>query len=123
MIGAEQLLGAGNGDALGNVDGVTAAIIALARVAFGVLVGEHAAHRGQDRGRDVVLAGDEFDAGELAPAFRLDGLVYLRVAFGQDPARIGRIRPRIQSQIFVGNVLCERVVTHAYFSRHSVNPG
>ena len=46
----EQLLRAVDRELLGDVDEFAAAVVALARVAFGVLVGELRALRGQHRG-------------------------------------------------------------------------
>ena len=40
VFGAEQLLGAVDGELLGDVDVLAAAVVALAGIAFGVLVGE-----------------------------------------------------------------------------------
>ena len=51
------------------VDELAAAVVALARVALGVLVGQDAADRPQDRGADEVLRGDQLDAVALPPLF------------------------------------------------------
>ncbi len=49
------------GEALHDVDVLAAAVVALARLALGVLVGEPRAVGLEDRARGVVLAGDELD--------------------------------------------------------------
>jgi len=52
VLGAEELLGALDGELLDLVDEFAAAVPALGRVALGVLVGEHAAlglHHGAGR--------------------------------------------------------------------------
>ena len=65
----EELLGALAGDVLDLVVELAAAVVALAGVALGVLVGEPAAGRVHHGGRDVVLAGDEFERRCLAVGF------------------------------------------------------
>ena len=59
VLGAEQLLGPVDADLLGPVDHLAAAVVALARVALGVLVAQRAAERGQHRRRGEVLARDQ----------------------------------------------------------------
>ena len=66
VLGAEKLLDAGDGEVLGLVDDLAAAVVALAGVAFGVLVGEDGAHGFEHGGAGVVLRRDEFEAGDLA---------------------------------------------------------
>ena len=60
VLGAEQLLGAIARQVLHDVGEFAAAVIALARIAFGVLVREHAAGGFQNRFGGEVLAGDQF---------------------------------------------------------------
>ena len=69
VLGAEQFLGAVDGELLDVVDDRVAAVVPLARVALGVLVGEHRADRLHDGGRREVLTGDQLDAGGLADDF------------------------------------------------------
>jgi hypothetical protein len=78
-ISAEELLDAVDRQRLGHVHIHTAAVIALARVAFGVFVGQLRALRGHDGGRGVVLAGDQLDMVFLALVFSLNGSKKLRV--------------------------------------------
>ena len=66
VVGAEQFLGAIDGELLGDVDELAAAVVALARIAFGVLVGEHRALRFEHARAGVVLRGDQLDVIFLA---------------------------------------------------------
>ena len=66
---AEQLLGALDRQRLGDVDELAAAVVALARIALGVLVGHHRALRLEHRPRDDVLGGDQLDLVLLAAEF------------------------------------------------------
>ena len=59
VLGAEQLLGAVDGQLLDIVDERDALVVAGAWVAFGVFDVEMRRQALQDRGRGVVLAGDE----------------------------------------------------------------
>jgi hypothetical protein len=74
-FGAEQLLEAVDGQLLGDIDVLAAAVVALAGVAFGVLVGQLRALGFHDRGL-VVFRRDQFDVVFLtlgAAVFGLDG--------------------------------------------------
>ena len=64
--GAEQLLGAIDRELLGDVDVLAAAVVALARIAFGVLVREHRALRLEHARARVVLGSDQLDVVFLA---------------------------------------------------------
>ena len=66
VIRAEQLAGALAGDILHYVYRVAAAVVALAGIALGILVGQHGTHRRHDRGRNDVLAGDQLEVLLLA---------------------------------------------------------
>ena len=72
VIGAEQRLDPVDRQLLDVVDDRVAAVVALARVALGVLVGQHRAGRGHHRRRGEVLAGDQLEAGRLAFDLALD---------------------------------------------------
>ncbi len=67
---AEQLLRALDGEVLGDVDELAAAVVALAGIAFGVLVGQHRALRLQHGAGDDVLGGDQLDLVALATILR-----------------------------------------------------
>ena len=82
-VGAEELLDAVDGQLLGDVDELAAAVVALARVALGVLVGELAALGLHDGRRGVVLAGDQLDVVFLAAVLVLDGRPELGVDQGE----------------------------------------
>jgi len=72
-IGTEQLLDAVDGELLDHVGVFATAVVAAARIAFCVFVGELRALRCHDGGRGVVLAGDQLDVLFLAGVFGLDG--------------------------------------------------
>src|SRR6202020_2384814 len=59
VVGAEQRLGPVPGDRLQRVDELLALVIAAARVALGVLVGQHGARRLEYGERHVVLRRDQ----------------------------------------------------------------
>ena len=82
VLGAEQLLGAVAGQVLDDVGELAAAVVALAGIAFGVLVGEDAAGGFQHGFRGEVLAGDQFELRVLPLHLVLDRLDRLR-----DPPR------------------------------------
>ena len=79
---AEQALGALDGEVLGDVHELAAAVVAPARIALGVLVGQHRALRLQHGAGDDVLRGDQLD------------LVLLAAEFLSTPPRRSRDRPR-----------------------------
>src|SRR5579871_1091205 len=58
---SEKLRNTLNRQIFGNVDVLAAAIIALARLAFGIFVGEDRALRLEHRGADIILRGDQLD--------------------------------------------------------------
>ena len=66
VLGAEQRARPVAREVLGLVDDEVAAVVALGRVALGVLVGEHRALRLEHRGRREVLRRDQLDRGVLA---------------------------------------------------------
>ena len=81
-VGAEQLAGAFDGQVLDHVHVFAAAVVALARVALGVLVGEYGALGFHGPGRGVVLGGDQLDVLLLALALGVDGGLDFRVELG-----------------------------------------
>ena len=85
-----HVLGAGEegkrpllGQALGHVHEFAAAVVALARQTFGVLVGERRTLSLHHRGEGVVLAGDHLDLPALAIGLAANGRPQLRVDIGQ----------------------------------------
>ena len=74
VLGPEDLLGAVPGQVFDDVHLVAAAVVALARVALGVLVGEVGAHGLHDGAGRVVLRRDEFQVVALALNLQLQGL-------------------------------------------------
>ena len=84
-VRAEQLFGAVNRDVLDQIDTFTAAVIALAGIAFGIFVGQHAAHgRHNGRGNDI-FAGNQFQISALAGKFFVHRLADSRVIFCNKP--------------------------------------
>ena len=71
-------------EVLGVVDDEVAAVVALGRVALGVLVGEHRALRLEHRARREVLRRDQLDRGVLALELALDDVGDLGI--GASPA-------------------------------------
>lgn len=65
VFGAEEGGGPLDGDALGGVRLVAAAVVAVAGVALGVLVGQGRAEGGEDGGRGEVLGGRELEGAGL----------------------------------------------------------
>ena len=82
-VGAEELLRALDGDGLGDVHKLAAAVVALARVALGVLVGQLAALRDHDLLAHVVLGGDQFDVVFLAAVLETNGVPEFGVGLGK----------------------------------------
>ncbi len=74
MTGAEQLLGALDGEGFHLIRVFLAAVIALAGISFAVFVVEHVAHRFHHRGGDVVLRGDQLHAVALALHLAHEGI-------------------------------------------------
>ena len=79
VVGAEQFLGAIDGELLGDVDEFAAAVIALARITFGVLVGQHRTLGLEHARTGVVFRGDQLDVIFLALALAVDGGIQLGV--------------------------------------------
>ena len=97
VVCAEDLLGAIDGQRLGDVDELAAAVVALARIAFGVLVGEDAARRLQDRRAHEVLRRDEFESFFLAMQLVADRFGNFRIGVRQSGRRPRVRRPKIFS--------------------------
>ena len=87
VLGAEQRLGAVDGQRLDDVHVLAAAVVALAGVAFGVFVREDRAGGLENRRADEVLRGDQFQAGILPFDFVPDGVRHLGV--GVDERAVG----------------------------------
>ncbi len=73
VVGAEEFLGPIDRQLLDDVHVLAAAVVALAGVAFGVLIGEHRALRLEHPGAGVVLGGDELDVLLLAAPLARQG--------------------------------------------------
>ena len=83
VLGArEELEGPILGESLDHVDVLAAAVVALAGLALGVLVGEPRALRFHDRLEHVVLAGDQLDLVVLAVPLKLHGFPHVGIDLG-----------------------------------------
>ena len=81
--GAEELAGALDRQVLGDVDELAAAVVAPARIALGVLVGQHRALGLEHGAADDVLGGDQLDLVALAAELVGDRGGELGVAVGE----------------------------------------
>ena len=79
----KELLGAVNSQLLGYIDEFAAAVVALAGVTFGILVGENTALCFHNSLGYDVLRGDKLQLGALAAQLVFDSLSYGRVNFFQ----------------------------------------
>ena len=82
VLRAEKSLRALDGQGLDPVDVLAAAVVALPRVPFGVLVREDAADGGEDRLADEVLGGDQLDPVALPALLAGDGVGHLDIGDG-----------------------------------------
>src|SRR5438477_7990816 len=89
MLGAEQLLRAIDRELLDLIDNLTAAVVALPRQAFGVLVRERRPHRLEHRDRDKVFARDQLETVLLPRDLTTNELRDLRIHFGQWRLTVG----------------------------------
>ena len=88
VLGAEQRLRAVDRQLLDHVDELAAAVVALARVALGVLVGQHRALTLEDRLRHEVLRSDHLQRALLALDLVADGLGHLGVDLGKGTVEV-----------------------------------
>ena len=73
VLRSEKLLGTVARQVLDDVGELAASVVALAGIAFGVLVGEHRAHGFEHGFADEVFRGDQFQSFVLAADFIVDG--------------------------------------------------
>ncbi len=78
----KKLLSPLDGEFFHDVNVLAATVVALARIAFGVLVGQHAAGGVEHRAGDDVLGRDQFDLVLLAVEFLCDGRGDFRIGLG-----------------------------------------
>ncbi len=83
VLGAEELLRPVDGDGLDDVGRSAPAVVPLAGVSLGVLVGEDGAHGREHGDRDVVLRGDQLEGVVLTRRLAPDGGSDLRVHLGK----------------------------------------
>jgi hypothetical protein len=82
IVGAEQLLARSMAKALGDVHVLAAAVVALGRIALGVLVGQHRALRLHHARARIVLGGDQLDVLLLPTLLVANGLSEFVVVSG-----------------------------------------
>ena len=80
-IRTEQLLGPLDGQCLGHIHKLAATVVALARVALGVFVGQHASLRLHHADAGVVFRGNQFKVVLLAASLGRDGRAEFRIKF------------------------------------------
>ena len=83
VVGAEEFLGALDGEALDDVDMLAAAVPAASGVPLGILVGEAGTLGLHDRLAGEVFRRDQLDVLELAVVLRGDGGRDLRIGLGE----------------------------------------
>ena len=89
VLGAEERLGALDGQRLGDVDELAAAVVAASRIAFRVLVGEDRPG-GLEHGRaDEILRGNQLEPGVLPMHFIADGPRDSGIGVGECPEVVG----------------------------------
>ena len=79
-LAVEQTARALDGKLLGNIDKLAAAIIAAARIALGIFVGEHRSLRFKHGAGDDVFGCNQLDLVALAAEFLLDNAGDIRIA-------------------------------------------
>ena len=77
----EEFLGTLDGEVLGLVYNLAAAIVALCGIALSIFVGEAGAHGTHHFIAHEVLTGDQFDAATLAQMLTVDDVEYFVVSF------------------------------------------
>src|ERR1700722_7588086 len=90
MFGAEELFGSVPCQVLNYVGKLTSAVIALARTALPVLVGEDLSNRLQHRLADEIFRGNHFQAFVLASDFMVNSSGDLWIGLGERAAHMVR---------------------------------
>ena len=92
VVAIEQGLDPLDGQPLGHIDVFAAAVIALAGVAFGVLVGEHRALGFHHQRAGIVFRGDQLDMVFLAMLFVVNRFIQLRVESIEGQRRVVHVQ-------------------------------
>ena len=79
IVAAEQLTGSLSRQLLRHVHCIAAAVVAVAGIALGILIGKAGTHRQHDRGTDNVFRSNQLNIALLAGEFFLNRRTYLRV--------------------------------------------
>ena len=99
----EQLLGAFDRQRFGDVDILTAAIVAPARIALGIFVGQHRALGLENGARHDVLRGDQLDLMLLAGELLGDRAGELGIAVRHPARKEARKRSRVPDALLDGH--------------------
>jgi hypothetical protein len=94
VLGAEELLRAGDRELLDLVDHLAAAVVALVGQAFGVLVGEHRSDRLEHGGPGEVLGCDQLELVALARELGVAEAGDLGIDLGQ--AEVAQVVERVR---------------------------
>ena len=100
-FGVKELLGAVDRELLGDVDIFAAAVVTLAGIALGVLVGELRALRSEHRTARVILRRNQFDMIFLTCMLAGDGGPQIRVGLRERERAMGHGDPEAVSGGFV----------------------
>jgi len=93
VLGSEEAFGSIAGQIFDDVGELAAAIVALAGIAFRILVGEDGANCFKHGARDKVLGGDHLEAFVLADDFVFDLRGDFRIGGGESSGKVNRHRP------------------------------
>ena len=97
VFGAKELAGPAPGQLFYFVDDVVTAVVALARIALGVLVGQHRSGRGHDRPGCEILRCDELQRGVLPLLLAPDDVEELAVLGHERSLERGRLAHRLSA--------------------------
>ena len=83
VLAAKELAGPFPGDLLRDIHGVAAAVVPLAGIALGVLVGQAGAHGQHDSFADDILGRDQLNIAPLPGKFLLNGGTHFGIDLGE----------------------------------------
>ena len=108
ILGTKQLAGAVDGDLLHLIHKLAAAVVAVAGVTLGVLVGQHTAHGRHHGGGDDVLAGDQLNVLALTAQLAVHGRAQLGVGLLHIANGIDHVLVHTLYLLFFGRAACGR---------------
>ena len=109
MVCSKNLLRTVAREVFHNIHALASAVIALARVALRVFVGEHAAHRGHDCRGNEVFRSDQFNVAALTGELLLHGGADLVVKLGNKTDCIQHLH--IPFSVIICKILCSAGLT------------